>query len=106
MNQATQHARLGQPREPAARLAELDALALDVADPKAPALELVQVDSAGGEVAAGLRRAELHAVLFGEPLQRLEGDQSEFAITLGAAGGIGVEVAITFQPATRNRPHA
>src|SRR5947207_2475106 len=44
MHQPTQHAWLRQPLEVRARLAQLDSLALDLADAKAPPDEGVQVD--------------------------------------------------------------
>ena len=68
-----------------ARLAQLDADALDVADAEALADELVQVDAAREDVAPALGRAELDAVLGGALRERLGRDQRDRATRRGAS---------------------
>src|SRR3954452_17556272 len=77
VDQAAQHPALGQLRELVARLAELDALALDPADAEAPADERVEVDAAGEHVAARRLVGELDPGVLAQPLERLGRDQRE-----------------------------
>src|SRR5207248_1318634 len=78
-----------------ARLAELDAFALDVADAEALAHECVDVDAAHEDVPPALGRRERDARLGFERLQRLGRDQRE-----GRAGrriAVRVEVAVALE---------
>src|SRR6187200_1569542 len=98
MDEPAEDARLRETLEVAAGLAELDALADDVTDAKAPALELVQVDSPGSDVSPRLGGGQIDAVLFREPGQRLGRDQRELAIALGLGPRPLEEVPIAFEP--------
>ena len=71
------HARPGQALEVVAGLAQLDPLALDLADPEALAHQVVEADSPGQDVAARLRRGQLDPLLGLQRLQRLGLDQGE-----------------------------
>src|SRR6266540_1804526 len=77
-----------------ARLAELDAKALDLADPKAPADQLVQPHAADHHLTARLAAAET------DVLQHLRLDQRQRLARLGAAL---VEVAVALEPLARQR---
>ena len=75
---------VGQRLQVRARLAELDAAALDVADAKALADERVQAHAARRELTARLARRELDAVLGGELLELLALDQRQVLLGRGA----------------------
>ena len=72
-----QHPGPGQALEVVAGLAQLDPFALDLADPKALAHQVVQPDSAGEDIAARFRRGQLDPLLGLQRLQRLGLDQRE-----------------------------
>jgi hypothetical protein len=92
-----QHTRLRERLQVVAGLAELDAHALGLADRETPTDERVEVDAAGGDVAARLARCELDTVLTRQPLDRLGLDQCQItadAIVLVVAAAVGVAIAV------------
>ena len=95
-DEATQDSGPGQGLEVAARLAQLDAHALGLADPEALADQVVEARPTGEHVAPRLLVAELDPGLGPERLQGLGLDQGQ---VLGVAlGGLGDEVAIADRP--------
>ena len=77
-----------------ARLAELDAGALDIADPEPPADQIVEPHAPDGHLAARMRPRQAHV------LRRLGLDQRQRLARLGA---IGAEVPVSPEPFTRQR---
>ena len=82
-----------------ARLAQLDAAALDLADPEAPADERVQPHAARRELPARLAGRERDPVLGREPLELLALDERQLALGLGAR----LEVPVAAQAGARDR---
>ena len=83
-----------------ARLAQLDAFALDVADAETLSDELVGVDAANEHVAPA-RRGRQRDVLLLEPLERLCGDQRQRLP--GRCPAVVVEVAVAVEPLAGER---
>ena len=79
-----------------ARLAELHAEALDLADPEALADEAVHVHVAHGHLPASLSRLEPHV------LDDLGRDERQ---RLARRGSVGMEMTIAFEPLPGNRSH-
>ena len=71
-----------------ARLAQLDALALDAADREAAADERVEIDAARQHVAPRRLVGELDAGVLAQPLERLGGDQGQALARLGRRGPV------------------
>src|SRR5690349_10007896 len=97
MREAFDDSRLGHPLQLGARLAQLDAEAFDVADAEALPDELVDVDTARDDVAAGFPRLNRDPVLTLHRLHRFGGDERQ-----GRAGRRFAveEVPVAFEPAT------
>src|SRR5207342_33323 len=86
-------ARLRSGLERLARLAELHAAALDLADPKALADQIVQAHAAREDVAPGDRRIDREPVLLERVLELLCLDQRQLL-----TGTAGVPVAVALEP--------
>ena len=84
MDEPLDHARLRQRLEVRARLAELDADALDVSHAEPLADERVEVDAARVHLTPARSRRELDAVLGRHPLERLLRDEGQRAARPGA----------------------
>jgi hypothetical protein len=82
--------------EMTARLAELDAEALDLADAEAFADERIDVHVAHGDLSPGLTRLQA------DVLDDLGGDERH---RLARASALGVEMAVAFEPLSGNRCH-
>src|SRR6266545_7086518 len=103
MREALDDARLREALEVLARLTELDADAIDVADAEALADERIEVDPAREHVAARFSARHVDPALRGERLERLGRDQGECAAGLGAVLEV---VAIADEALAGVRAHA
>src|SRR4051812_39531488 len=93
MHHAAEHVPVCERGQVRARLAQLDAFALDVPDAETPADERVQVDPSRQHISAARLRGELHPALLVERAQRLLGDEGERVSGRRAAVGPVVAVA-------------
>src|SRR4051794_3896811 len=99
MRQPLDHTRLRHLLQRRARLAKLDAVALDLADAEALADELVDVDATRDDVAPRLARLDRDAVLALHRLDRLGGDQRQRR----PGRSVVEEVAVALEAAARER---